>query len=625
MKHSFYTAVAITALLTMGCKDETKPDPGLQGPVKTDTQTETKAQAKQAGPTIQEAKEFLDSSAKKIEERLLEQNKAGWVKYNFITVDTQWLEAKANERYANLATQLSKQAKRFNSLKTLPADMLRKLDIIKRLNPFPAPDKPGAAAELSTIMADLSGRYGSGKFKVDGKTLDLGAAVKIIAHSRDPKELQKVWEGWRTISPPMKKEYARMVELINEGARELGYNDTGHLWKAGYDMPPEDFTKEVDRLWTQVKPLYNQLHCYVRAELNKKYGDEVVPLDKPIRADLLGNMWAQSWSNIYDIVKPENDAKNVDITPLLEKAGYDRIKMVKTGEAFFTSLGFDPLPKTFWERSLFKKPRDREVVCHASAWDIDDKDDIRIKMCINITGEDFTVIHHELGHNFYQRAYKDQPVYYRNGANDGFHEAIGDTITLSITPDYLVKIGLLDPEDVPGPDADINLLLQKALDKVAFLPFGIMIDKWRWNVFNGTYKPEDYNKGWWELREKYQGIRPPSERPANAFDPGAKYHIPGNTPYMRYFLAHILQFQFHRAACRIAENDGPLHLCSIYGNKEVGKRFNAMLEMGMSRPWPDELEAFTGERQMDATAIVDYFAPLMEWLKVQNKDRKCGW
>ncbi len=639
MKHYLMSATAVTALLVTGCKDTKQPAPKAQVQNQTKPQTEAQAEAqaevkdqaptqqapKSSGPTIQEAKEFLDKSAKEIEARNLEVNKAGWVKYNFITVDTQWLEAKAGERYAKLATRLSKQSKHFNGLKTLPADMLRKLDIIKRLNPFPAPDKPGAAKELSTIMADLGARYGEGKFKIDGKTLTLGDAEEIMAHSRDPKELQAVWEGWRTISPAMKKEYARMVEITNEGSRELGYEDTGHLWKAGYDMPPEDFTKEADRLWTQVKPLYNQLHCYVRVELNKKYGDEVVPLDKPIRADLLGNMWAQSWSNIYDIVKPDNDAKSVDITALLKKADYDEIKMVKTGEAFFTSLGFAPLPKTFWERSLFKKPRDREVVCHASAWDIDDKDDIRIKMCIKRIGEDFVTIHHELGHNFYQRAYKDQPVYYRNGANDGFHEAIGDTITLSITPDYLVKIGLLDPKDVPGKDADINLLLNKALEKVAFLPFGIMIDKWRWNVFNGTYKPEDYNKGWWELREKYQGIRPPAERPANAFDPGAKYHIPGNTPYMRYFLADILQFQFHRAACRLAENQGPLHLCSIYGNKDVGKKFNAMLEMGMSKPWPDELEAFTGERQMDATAIVEYFAPLMEWLKVQNKDRKCGW
>lgn len=637
MKKFLYLAVAGTALLSTACQPSSK----TETPAPTSTVTPTKKVEAETPPTIQDAKEFLENSAKEIEASLLSQNKAGWVKANFITEDTGWLESQANGAAAKLATRLSNEAKRFNNLTGLPADMQRKLDIIKRGSNFPAPDKPGAADELATIMSDLDSKYGAGSFAYKSKNpqfadlyaekeegdsnLSLGALSDIIAKSRDPEELQKVWEGWRTISPPMKKEYARMVEIVNEGSQELGYDDTGALWKAGYDMPAEDFTKEADRLWTQVKPLYDELHCHVRAKLNEKYGDEVVPLDQPIRADLLGNMWAQSWGNIYDIVKPEGDTPTVDITELLKKADYDELKMVKTGEGFFSSLGFAPLPDTFWQRSLFLKPKDREVQCHASAWDIDDKDDIRIKMCIKRDGEDFKTIHHELGHNYYQRAYKNQPVYYRNGANDGFHEAIGDMVALSITPKYLVEIGLLDESEVPDASADINLLMQQALDKVAFLPFGIMIDKWRWNVFNGEYTPSEYNQGWWELREHYQGIRPPSERPANAFDPGAKYHIPGNTPYMRYFLADILQFQFHKAACDMAGNEGPLHRCSIYGNKEVGQRFDAMLRMGASKPWPEALEAFTGTPNMDGSAIIEYFAPLQAYLKEQNKDRKCGW
>ena len=359
--------------------------------------------------------------------------------------------------------------------------------------------------------------------------------------------------------------------------------------------------------------------------LNENYGDEVVPLDQPIRADLLGNMWGQSWGNLYDLVEPVKNVKTVDETALLQKAGYDAIKMVKTGESFFTSLGFAPLPDTFWERSLFLKPKDRDVVCHASAWDIDSLDDIRIKMCIKVDSEDFKTVHHELGHNFYQRAYKNQSVYYKTGANDGFHEAIGDMIGLSITPEYLVKIGILDANDVPDASADLNLLMQQALEKVAFLPFGLMVDQWRWKVFNGEYTPSEYNAGWWKLRNQYQGLRAPSSRPSDAFDPGAKYHIPGNTPYMRYFLAHILQFQFHKAACDIAGNTGPLHSCSIYGNKEVGARFDAMMKMGASRPWQEALEAFTGTDRMDGSAIIEYFAPLMVYLKEENKDRTCGW
>jgi peptidyl-dipeptidase A len=297
--------------------------------------------------------------------------------------------------------------------------------------------------------------------------------------------------------------------------------------------------------------------------------------------------------------------------------------MARYGERFFTSLGFDPLPATFWDRSLFTKPADRDVVCHASAWDIDMVDDLRIKMCIEITDEDFSTVHHEEGHNFYDRAYNKQPVLYRAGANDGFHEGIGDTLALSITPEYLVKIGLLDK--APGSEGDIGLLMKMALDKVAFLPFGILIDQWRWGVFSGQIPPDQYNKAWWDLVLKYQGVAPPVARTENDFDPGAKYHIPANTPYMRYFLADILQFQFHRGLCKAAGYEGPLNRCSIYGNKEAGSRLAKMMEMGASRPWPETLAVITGDGKLDATAILDYFAPLKKWLDEQNKDRVCGW
>lgn len=574
--------------------------------------------------TVQQAREFLAEAEAKIVELNEYGSRVYWVNANFITDDTNWLASKVGAEGARLSTNLANRAKRFNDL-TLPPDMARKMDGLKRGSNFPAPDKDGAAAKLSTLMTTLDSTYGTGKFDYKGKTLTLGQASDIIAKSRDPKELKTVWEGWRTVSVPMKDDYADMVKIVNEGAAELGFADTGALWRSGYDMPADDFVAEADRLFAQVKPLYEQLHCYTRAELNNEYGDDVVPLDQPIRADLLGNMWGQSWGNIYDIVEPKGAQKGVDATALLKEQGYDALKMVQTAEGFFTSMGFKPLPDTFYKRSLITKPADREVQCHASAWDIDDRDDIRIKMCTKVNGEDFSTVHHELGHNFYQRAYKDQPVFFKDGANDGFHEAIGDMIALSITPDYYVKIGLLDEKDVPGADADLALLMRQAMDKVAFLPFGLMVDQWRWKVFSGEYSPAEYNSGWWELREKYQGLRAPSERPSNAFDPGAKYHIPGNTPYMRYFLAHVLQFQFHQAACKQAGFTGPLHRCSVYDNKDVGASFKAMMEMGSSKPWPDALEAFTGSRDMDATAIIDYFAPLKRYLEEQNAGRKCGW
>jgi peptidyl-dipeptidase A len=424
----------------------------------------------------------------------------------------------------------------------------------------------------------------------------------------------------------MRADYVRMVEIANQGAKDLGYADTGAMWRSQYDMSPEEFAALTDKLWAQVKPLYDQLHCYTRAKLNQKYGDSVQPKTGPIRADLLGNMWAQEWGNIYDVVAPKGAGDiGYNLTDLLAAKKYDPVKMVKTGEGFYTSLGFPALPASFWERSQITRPRDREVICHASAWDVDNKDDLRIKMCTKVNADDFVTIHHELGHNFYQRAYNQQPFLYENGANDGFHEAIGDFVALSVTPDYLVGLGLLPKARVPSPDKDIGLLLRQAMDKVAFLPFGLMVDKWRWGVFSGETPPTAYNQAWTDLRLRYQGITPPVPRSEQDFDPGAKFHIPGNTPYARYFLARILQFQFYQAACKQAGWNGPLHRCSFYGNKQVGQRLNAMLAMGASKPWPDALEAFTGSREISGEAMIDYFRPLMAWLQEQNRGRQCGW
>jgi peptidyl-dipeptidase A len=573
-------------------------------------------------PTSTEARSFIAKAESDLENESLYVNRAQWVQATYINSDTNWLAAKAGAESTALSVRYAKGAARFDHVK-VDAVTRRKLELLKRALTLPPSSRPGAAQELANIRSRLVADYSTAKFVYQGKTLTLDDMEEILRTSRDPNETRTLWEGWRAVSSPqMKGDYVRLVALANEGSRELGYSDTGALWRSWYEMSPDAFAAKTDALWHQVEPLYKKLHCYVRAKLNAKYGPAVQPATGPIRADLTGNMWGQAWGNIYDIVQPQSAGLGYDLTASLVAHGYDPVKMVHTADNWYQSIGFAPEPATFWERSLITRPRDRDVVCHASAWDIDGKDDIRLKGCITVTADDFYTAHHELGHNMYQRAYQDQPYLFRDGANDGFHEAVGDFAGLNaLTPDYLKQLGLI--ETVPGPEADIPYLLNMALDKVAILPFALIIDKWRWGVFSGAITPDHYNAAWWDLVATYQGLAPPGPRPGDAFDPGAKFHIANNTPYARYFLAEILEFQFYRAACRLAGWHGPLNRCTIFGNKDVGAKFNAMLKLGQSKPWPEALATFTGERDMDASAINDYFAPLSAWLDQQNAGGVC--
>jgi len=574
-------------------------------------------------PTVADAEQFINQAEARLNDIEVRAARASWVQENFITDDTEALSADGQDQLTAATTELIEQAKRFDGLQ-LPPDLARKFLLLRLSLTAPAPKDPALRKEMTQIGASLDADYGKGKYcpKPDD-CLDITAIEKIMGESRDPNELKDLWLGWHKVGAPMRQRYARFVQLSNQGAQELGFKDTGALWRAGYDMPPDQFSAELERLWQQVRPLYLSLHTYVRARLVQRYGPQIVPPDGPIPAHLLGDPWAQEWGNVFSILGLPENSSGYDLTQLLQAQHLDAKGMVRYGENFYKSLGFAPLPETFWVRSLLTKPRDRDVVCHASAWDIDNFDDLRVKMCIQIRDVDFVTIHHELGHNMYQRAYENQPYLFKNGANDGFHEAIGDTIALAITPEYLRTIGLLDT--VPSADSDIPLLLKEALDKVAFLPFGLMIDQWRWKVFSGEVRPADYNKAWWDLRLKYQGVAPPVARSEADFDPGAKYHVPGNVPYTRYFLARILQFQFYRALCQTSGYTGPLNRCTFYGSKEAGTKFNKMLAMGQSKPWPDELEVLTGQRKIDAAALLEYFAPLQKWLDEQNKGQKVGW
>lgn len=594
------------------------------------------APAPEGPPTVAEATAFVDAVDGELKRLWQRAARAGWVNQTYITEDTDQLSAAAEETNMEYLSRMIPAAKRFDGLK-LPDDVARKLHLLKIASVLPAPSDPAERRELAQVAVGMQSTYGKGKYcpkpggkglkAKDGKDcLTLQDLSNVLASSRKYDELLEAWTGWHAIAPPIKEKYRRYVELGNKGAREIGFKDLGALWRSGYDMPAEAFEADTDRLWTQVKPLYDELHCYVRSRLRDHYGKDRAVKDKmsgkaPIPAHLLGNMWAQEWNNIYPLVEPFPGEASLDVTKKLKKMG--AVEMVKLGEKFFTSLGLESLPPTFWDRSLFTKPEGREVVCHASAWDVTYEGDIRIKMCIEPKEEDLITIHHELGHNYYYVYYHKLPVLFQQGANDGFHEGIGDTLVLSVTPGYLKEIGLLDKVS-NNPKAETNFLLKQALDKVAFLPFGKLIDQWRWDVFSGKTPPSEYNKAWWDLRMKYQGVAPPVERTEADFDAGAKYHVPANTPYVRYFLARIYQFQFHKALCEQAGHKGPLHTCSIYGSKEAGNKLRAMLAMGASRPWPEAMKAITGQSAADAGPLLEYFAPLRTWLKEQTKGETCG-
>jgi len=593
-----------------------------------------------APPTKVDANAFIEQVNKDLVGINRESNAAGWTQSTDITVDTQYLNSMATERQLEYFSRKGKEASAYDNDK-LDAATARTLKLIKLGVSAPAPADAAKRTELAALSTELEAMYGESKYCPPQENGRLKTVLKftaeekgcknldelgeIIGTSRNYDELTEAWTGWHSIARPMRPKYTRFAELANEGARELGFEDLGVLWRSRYDMPAADFEKEAARLYEQVKPLYGKLHCYARKRLAQKYGKDKVPDGKPIPAHLLGNMWAQQWNRVYDdLLKPFPGASIESADRLLQKDKWDAVKMTRSAESFYTSIGFPALPQTFWERSMLTRPRDREVVCHASAWDMDNADDVRIKLCIKPIEEDLFTVYHELGHVYYFIWYKDQPQLFQDGANDGFHEAIGDAVNLSVTPGYLHQIGLVGAVK-PSPEAIINQQMKMALDKIAFLPFGKLIDEWRWGVFDGRIKPADYNKAWWELREKYQGVSAPVARTEEDFDPGAKYHIPGNTPYTRYFLSFILQFQFHKALCDAAGFKGPLHECSIFGNQEAGRRYAEMLKVGSSQPWPDTLEKLTGTRNMDASAIIDYFQPLDAWLDEQNKGASCGW
>jgi peptidyl-dipeptidase A len=635
--HRLILALAIAAALA-GCGSEPDaPPPAASKPA--------------AGPSAEQLVEEVNTA---IAKQTPEITAADWLASTYINAESARVSASANERWLTMLNGFIEKAAKFDGQKLEP-DTARALALLKISSANPAPRDPVKLAELTQLRTRLEGAYGAGKYCTDPadpkSCRDIGQLSKVLATDRDYAAQLDAWQGWHSVAPPMRADYQRFAELVNEGAREIGFKDAGELWRSGYDMSPAEVVVEADRLWGQVQPLYEQLHCYTRGKLEQKYGAQG-SVDGKLPAHLMGNLWQQDWGNLWDFLEPYPGEGSLDISGVLQSqrdAAYrdalgklggspgpaeiveagiqaDReqaVAMTKLAESFYTSLGMPALPDHFYTDSQLIQPRDRDVVCHASAWPMDTAGRVRMKMCITPSEEELTTIYHELGHIYYYLAYKDKAPIFQNGAHDGFHEAIGDTIVLSMTPQYLASVGLVDNPTVSD-KATINEQMRMALAKVAFMPFGLLIDRWRWGVFDGSITPDNYNKAWWELKAKYQGVAPATARGEEFFDAGAKYHVPGNTPYTRYFFSHILQFQFYKSLCDASGHTGPLHTCSFAGNPEAGARFWAMLGKGASQPWQATMKEITGGESMDASAVLEYFAPLQTWLQEQNAGKSCG-
>ncbi|OTF79966.1 hypothetical protein BLA29_003639 [Euroglyphus maynei] len=483
---------------------------------------------------------------------------------------------------------------------------------------------------FTSITTELSKTYDQASICLAGKCgLDLDPDLyRLMAHSRDYEELKEIWIKWREqAGRPNRQRYIDYIRLGNKAAIANGFQTLDDLWLFPWETP--DFKQQVETIWEELKPYYQKLHAYVRMRLREFYGSERMPEDGTIPAHILGNMWSQSWGNIYDLVAPYPNRKSLDVTETMIAQNYTAMDMFRLSEKFFTDLALIPMPESFWRYSMFTKPTDRKVACHATAWDFYNRKDFRVKMCTSVTMKDLITVHHEMGHIQYYLQYKDQPVAFREGANPGFHEAVGDLLALSVsTPNHLKKINLLSSENdslAYDPEIMLNYQLKMALDKLAFLPFGYLMDAYRWDLFSGKVSAAKMNEHWWWYRINYQGISPPIIRNETDFDAGAKFHIPAGVEYIRYFVSFIIQFQFHKSLCNIAQPNIPLYQCDIDGNHEAGEHLAKMLRLGSSVRWPEAMKLMTGAETMSAQPLIEYFGPLFQWLDEQIVNETIGW
>ncbi|XP_025976569.2 angiotensin-converting enzyme 2 [Dromaius novaehollandiae] len=585
----------------------------------------------------EQAQIFLTEFNIKAEDISYESSLASWNYNTNITEETSMKMNEADAKWSAFYDEASRNASNF-PLANITDDLIR-LQIQSLQDRGSSVLSSEKYTRLSTVLNTMSTIYSTGTVckpsdPFNCLVLEPGLDA-IMADSTDYHERLWAWEGWRAdVGRLMRPLYEEYVDLKNEAAKLNGYSDYGDYWRANYEADyPEAYKysrdqliEDVEKTFEQIKPLYEQLHAYVRHRLEQFYGPELISSTGCIPAHLLGDMWGRFWTNLYALTVPYPAKPNIDVTSAMVENNWDVLKIFKTAEAFFASVGLYNMTEGFWNNSMLTEPTDnRKVVCHPTAWDMG-KEDYRIKMCTKVTMDDFLTAHHEMGHIEYDMAYSHLPYLLRSGANEGFHEAVGEIMSLSAaTPQHLKSLGLLEPTFQEDAETEINFLLKQALTIVGTMPFTYMLEKWRWMMFNGKITKQEWMKRWWEMKREIVGVVEPVLHDETYCDPAALFHVANDYSFIRYYTRTIYQFQFQEALCKAAEHTGPLHTCDITNSTAAGQNLRQMLELGRSKPWTQALESITGEKYMNATPLLNYFEPLFNWLQKNNSGRSVGW
>ncbi|XP_075996407.1 angiotensin-converting enzyme 2 [Genypterus blacodes] len=586
------------------------------------------------------AREFLKKFDQEASKRMYQYSLASWAYNTNITKENSDNLGAEGQSWSDFYTKMSEESQQFPLSDITDPEI--KLQLISLQDKGAGALTPDKAAHLSKVMSEMSTIYSTATVCLmddhfNCQTLEPGLE-DVMANSRDYFERLHVWEGWRReVGKRMRPLYEDYVDLKNEAAKLNDFEDYGAYWRSNYETIEEDsrykYTQhqlmdDVRAIYKEILPLYKELHAYVRSKLMDVYPGRIHP-QGPLPAHLLGDMWGRFWTNLYALSVPYPHKEDIDVSKTMVAKGWTERQLFKEAEAFFMSVGLYKMNENFWNDSMLEKPDDgRKVVCHPTAWDMGNGEDFRIKMCTKVNMDDFLTVHHEMGHNQYQMAYSNLSYLLRDGANEGFHEAVGEIMSLSAaTPSHLQALGLLPVDFTSDNETEINFLLKQALTIVATLPFTYMLEEWRWQVFDGNITKDEWMQRWWEMKREMVGVVEPVPRDETYCDPPALFHVSGDYSFIRYFTRTIYQFQFQKALCEAANHTDDLFKCDITNSTAAGDKLRKMLELGRSKSWTRALDMISSEVKMDAAPLLEYFEKLQHWLVKENKknNRHVGW